>query len=440
MPSELVLLLASLALILGNGFFVAAEYSLVSARRSSIEAQAKKGNSTAKVLLEAMGDIAPYVAGVQIAITMLGMGIGLVAEPFVSKMIERWAQAAYGRELPGWAAQAMSVFALLLITYFSVVVGELIPKYLSLQRADRIALLTVRPLRLFVTVLKPLVWLVQRSGAAILKPFGIDVSHSADDVIPKEELLMLVRSGGAAGTLEKTHAELVSRALRFDVLTARDIMIHRIDIKWIDASLDKMALLKRLKDIPYNRIPLCRGDIDDVAGIVYVHDVVRTLDSPLFDLEKLARPVVAIPETLPMDKIVETIRREKSQMLLVMDEYGGTSGLVTLEDVVEEVFGDLEDRLESERPAIEPLSHDRYSVRADLRYDELVSGLQLVIDPSDNTDTLATILVESLGRVPRTGDSVETDLGVMRVENMARRRITRVSVRLKPGLLPNPEA
>jgi CBS domain containing-hemolysin-like protein len=439
MPSELVLLLASLALILGNGFFVAAEYSLVSARRSSIEAQAKKGNSTAKVLLEAMGDIAPYVAGVQIAITMLGIGVGLVAEPFVSGFLERLARQLLGHPLAHPLAQVVSVVSLLLITYVSVVIGELIPKYLSLQRSDEIALLTIRPLKLFITVLKPLVWLVQRSGAAILKPFGIDISAEGDSAIPKEELLMLVRSGGASGTLDKAHADLVSRALRLDVLCARDIMIHRLDIKWIDASLDRLALLKRLKDIPYNRIPLCRGDIDDVAGIVYVHDVVRNLDSPLFNLEKLSRPVVAIPESLSLEKIVETIRREKTQMLIVMDEYGGTSGLVTLEDVVEEVFGELEDRLESDRQAIEAYPGGRYSVRADLRYDELLSRLGLSLDGEDETDTMATIVVNLLGRVPKTGDSVRTALGILRVENMARRRITRVSVVLAPEFSENSE-
>jgi len=317
----------------------------------------------------------------------------------------------------------------------TVVFGELVPKYLSLQAADRIALLTIRPLRLFVTVLKPLVWLVQTSGALVLRPFGIDVNREATDAVPKEELLMLVRSGGAEGVLDKTHAEMVTRALRLDVLEANDIMIHRLDIKWIDASLDRPALLQRLKDIPFNRIPVCRGDIDDMIGIVYIHDVVRSLDDPDFQLERLVRPLVAIPENLSMEKIVETMRHEKTQMLIVMDEYGGTSGLVTLEDVVEEVFGELEDRLESERPQIETYPAGRVSARADLRYDELVSRLSLPVDPGDNTDTLATIMVNALERVPRPGDSVETELGTMRVENMARRRITRVSLQLSPGLL-----
>jgi len=438
MPTELTLLLASLALILGNGFFVAAEYSLVSARRSAIEAQAKKGNRAAKVLLDAMSDIAPYVAGVQIAITMLGIGVGLVAEPFVSGFLERLARQVMGHDLAQPVAQGVSLVSLLLITYFSVVIGELIPKYVSLQRADQVALLTIRPLKLFITVLKPLVWLVQRSGAVILRPFGIDVSAEGASAIPKEELLMMIRSGGATGTLDKGHAELVSRALRLDVLTARDIMIHRLDIKWIDASLERVALLKRLKDIPYNRIPLCRGDIDDVAGIVYVHDVVRSLDSPLFNLENLSRPVVAIPETLSLEKIVETIRREKTQMLIVMDEYGGTSGLVTLEDVVEEVFGELEDRLESERSAIETMAGGRLSVRADLRFDELISRLGL--DLEAETDTLATIVVNLLGRVPKTGDTVQSELGLIRVENMARRRITRVSIHLAPQWVTPPES
>jgi CBS domain containing-hemolysin-like protein len=256
--------------------------------------------------------------------------------------------------------------------------------------------------------------------------------------LPKEELLMLVQSGGAEGTLDKTHAEMVTRALRLDVLAARDIMIHRLDIKWLDVSWTREVLMQRIKTIPFTRLPLCRGDIDDMIGIVYLHDIVRTLDDVNFSLEATARPLVAIPENLPMERIVQTMREEKTQMLIVMDEYGGTSGLVTLEDVVEEVFGELEDRLESERPVIETFPGGRVSARADVRLDELVSRLHLNVDIGDDTDTLAQVLIDALERVPRPGDSVETTLGTMRVENMARRRITRVSMQLFPELLAHP--
>jgi CBS domain containing-hemolysin-like protein len=197
--------------------------------------------------------------------------------------------------------------------------------------------------------------------------------------------------------------------------------------------------MARLRDVPFNRLPVCRGDIDEMVGLVYLHDIVKHWDDTDFCLAKIVRPIVAIPENLSMEKIVETMRTEKTQMLIVMDEYGGTSGLVTLEDVVEEVFGELEDRLESERPPIEELPNHRVSARADVRFDELVTRLGLNLDLGENTDTLATMMIEALERVPRPGDSVETVLGTMRVENMARRRITRVSIQLAPELFAYPD-
>jgi len=308
---------------------------------------------------------------------------------------------------------------------------------LALRHADRVALFMYRPLVVIVTVLRPLIWLAQSTAGLLLKPFNVDVYHGEKDSIPKEELLMLVQSGGASGILDKHQADMVSRALRLDVLDAKDIMIHRLDIKWLDASTTKSELLIKLKEIPYSRMPVCRGDIDDMIGVAYLHDIVKHLEDQEFSLGQLVRPVVAVPENLTMAKILEMMRVEKTQMLIVSDEYGGTSGLVTLEDVVEEVFGELEDRLESDRKPIEEHPNGRISARASVRIDELVALLHLNIDIGEDTDTLATIVVNALGRVPRTGDTVVTEIGLMRVENMARRRITRVSVQLAPAIMPS---
>lgn len=429
MSPDLGLILISIALILGNAFFVAGEYALVSARRSRIEGMAKKGHKTAKRLLEAIDNMSPYVAGIQIAITMFGIGIGTMTEPFIRDKVS----ALVGTSVPPVVSASLS---LLVATYLTVVFGELVPKYVTLQAAEKIALVVITPLYWVVKILSPLVKVVQFSGAAVLRIFGIKIGQSEEDVVPKEELLMLIRSGGAAGVLEKQHADMVTRALRLDVLDAQDIMVHRLDVKWLDISCDRAQVMARIKAIPFNRIPVCRGDIDDMVGIAYLHDIAVHFDDPDFSLEKIARPVVAIPENLTMEKIVDTMRAEKTQMLVVMDEYGGTSGIVTLEDVVEEVFGELEDRLESERPVIETFPGGRVSARAEVRYDELITRLGLDIEPGENTDTLATIVINSLDRIPRTGDAVDTDLGLMRVENMARRRITRVGLQLSTELVP----
>jgi CBS domain containing-hemolysin-like protein len=432
MGSQVGLLVASFLLVFVNALFVAADYALISCRRSSIESRAKKGDRAAVALLAALDDMGPYLAGVQIAITMLSIAVGLVAEPFLSELILGSISKVAGQQLPPVGRQLVGFGSLVLITYFTVVFGELVPKYLSLQRSEEIALKTIRPLRLVVRILRPLVFVAQRSAGSFLKVMGVSMTNE-DEAIPKEELLLMIRSGGSAGVLEKTHAQMVSRALRLDVLAARDIMIHRLDMKWLNADLTREELLEKLKVMPFNRMPVCRGDIDDLVGVVYLHDIVKNLDAEQFSLEQLARKPVRVPESLTLDRMVEMMRTEKTQMLIVVDEYGGTSGLVTLEDVIEEVFGELEDSLEHERPPVRIFPGGRVSAKADLRYDELLAKLEIEEDQPSH-ESLATIVVDSLGQVPKLGDTVQTSIGLMRVENMARNRITRVGIQLPPEL------
>ncbi len=410
----------SIVLVLGNAFFVATEYALVGARRSKAEGLAKTGHAGAKLLLKALDNLGQTVAGIQVAITMFGIGVGTLTEPFIGHLL---------KSMLGTVDPRVSIaVAFLIATYLLVVVGELMPKYLTLIDPDRIALVVVRPLLLFVAVLKPLVWVAAISAKVFLKPFGINTDTMGSDSYEKSELLFMVRSGSDEGSIDKIQAEVVTRALRLDALSADDIMIHRLDIKWIDASLSKDQVLQRVADVPYNRLPVCRGDIDDVVGVVYIHDIVKHLDDDPFDLESICRAAVVIPENLSLDKIVARMREDKIQMLIVCDEYGGTSGLITLEDVVEEVFGEIEDQLEQERPPIETYPSGRISARGEVRLDELASYLGVEVREGMSTDTLAEIIVNELERVPRIGDVVETEFGHIRVENMARRRITRVAL------------
>jgi CBS domain containing-hemolysin-like protein len=421
-----LLVFASILLILGSAFFVAAEYSLVSSRRSRLETFAKAGNRSAAALVKALDNLSSLVACIQIGITMLGIGVGAITEPFVTKVLG----AAFGTAVD---PRVSYLVAFLLVTFALVVVGELVPKYATLRNPERAALVLYPPLRLISYVCYPLSWLARVTALGILRALGVKPEDEDSAAVPKEELLLLVQSGSADGILEKKHAELVSRALRLDVLTARDIMIHRLDVKWLPIETRREELLRKLKTIPYSRIPVCRDDIDSVAGIAFVHDIVKHLDEADLSLEAIMCPAVFVPENLPMGRIVDTMRSEKTHLLVVMDEYGGTSGIITIEDVVEEVFGELEDRAEGQRPLIE-LRGGRVSARAEVRYDELINFLGLQIDTGEVTDTLATMVVERLERMPKTGDTVETNLGLMRVENMARNRITRVALQLTPEL------
>lgn len=424
--SPLGVLAVSFLLVLGTAFFVCAEYAIVASRRSRVEALSKQGNRGAKAALKTMEKGPQLIAVSQIGISMLGIGLGSVTEPFLTEWLSH---------LMGPVPRALSVaISLILITFFLVVIGELTPKYYTMRKAERMLLATHRIMGFLARVARPLIWLMQKATAVILRPLGIDVDDKTQDTIAKEELIVMLRDSSEEGILDRPHAELVTRALKIDQLMAKDIMVHRLDIKWLDLSLSREELMQKLKAIPYGRIPVCKGDIDEVMGVAYLHDVVKNMDRPDFALEHLLRPAISIPENLAIDRIVARMRETKTQILIVADEYGGTSGLITLEDVVEEVFGELEDRLEVERPPVERMPAGRVTARADVRLDELLGNLGLDLDLEGSTRTLAQVIVDELKRMPKPGDTVETPLGTLRVDNMARRRITRVSVQLLPEI------
>lgn len=417
----------SVLFLLGNAFFVAAEYALVGARRSRVESLSKRGNRAARGVLASLDRIASYVAGMQVAITMLGLCLGAITEPLLTDTLVSLLGPKVGAAGP--------IVSILLMTYFVVVVGELIPKYLALRAPERVALAQTRSLQGAMLALAPVVWIVQKSGFAVLRAFGVDVSRDGGEGLSKEELLLAVRAAESEGQLEETHAKVISRVFRLDRLKVQDVMIHRMDIQWLDEGAAREELPGLLRGIRHSRIPVCRGDIDDVLGVVFLSDIIARWDDPGFDLREVTRPVESVPETVTLDQAAQHMRERKTHLLLVLDEYGGTSGMVTLEDIVEEIFGDMEDSLESERPRIERVGPFRVSVRADVRYDELREWLETEAEhPEDaehETDTLAEIVTKRLDRVPVLGDSVDLAIGTVRVDNMARRRITRLSVTLR---------
>lgn len=417
-------LVASVLLIIANAFFVAAEYALISSKKNRLTSQAKKGSRTAKLVLEATDHLPKYIAGIQIAITMVGIGVGSITEPLLSGLLKGLIGPVVG--------PALSIaIAVVLVTFLVVILGELIPKYVSLAFAERIAQAIIIPLNLFVKVLTPLVWLVQTSGGALLRLVRIDTSIASDQRLSKTDLRLLLQSESSGVDLEQTHADVLSKALRFDELDSADIMIHRLDMRWLDVNATKEQLFEQIYKSGHTRLPVCRGDIDDILGILYVQDLFGVPPEEDIHLEALIRPAEVVPENLTLSRIVERMREARTQILIVVDEYGGTSGLITLEDVIEEVFGELDDHHEAERPTIQEKGARLFSVRADTRYDELLTHLGLHRDEETlDTRTLAQIVVDGLERMPKLGDTVECPIGTIRVENMARRRITRVRVQM----------
>lgn len=408
-------------LIFTNGFFVAAEYALVGARASRLNALAKRGSRAAKAASSALNKLSTHIAGIQLGISMSGIGLGAIGESTIAKALEPFFERIGLHVIS-------SLIAFLLVVFLMTVIGELIPKYLIIRDADRAALSLILPLNAVLTILKPFTWLLEKSGFLILLPFGVDMRKMSRPIVAREELAAMVREGQTAGEFEESHAKLVTKALRLSDLQADDVMIPRVDIQFIgvDASADELT--KRLARLSHTRlIAVENNDLDEVVGILHLQDAFRFLAGEVTTLREALRPALFVPPNVTLERLIETMKSKGTQILIVRDEHGGTAGLLTLEDIVEEVFGELDDQVEKAQPRIETRKDGRIVMRADVRTDELADYLGLEHNPLPR-ETVATIILESIERTPKLGDVIETEVGQLRVDNMARLRITRVSL------------
>lgn len=415
--------LIGVLLFLGNALFVAAEYGLFGVRRTRVQALASQGSGPARLLLRALDDRNRYVAGIQIGITLFGIAIGAVIEPALSDLLD---------ESLGFLPKGViSAISIMIVAYPLVVLGELVPKYLTLQYSERVALALILPLRIWVLAISPVIWLFDMSGALVLRLMRIDAAKMESASLDRKELAILVEQGEEAGALEETHADMVLKTLHLDRLDAEAVMIHRLDMECLSLDMKTEQVADRLSKIRHSRLPVYGDDLDDIRGIAYLQDLIGALRMPEFRLEDIIKPAEFIPESLTLDRALRIMREKRIQILIVSDEHGGTSGLLTLEDIVEEILGDLQDRPETGRPDIEQVSPTRLRLNPRLRWDELLEHLGEEVTEDTETDTLATMVVERIGRVPRQGDSVSTAVGRLVVEQMTRQRIIQLGLVLE---------
>lgn len=443
-PDGSLRILVTAILLLFSAFFVAAEYGLVGSRRSKLDAMSRQGNQSAKLVLGALDQLSWYLAGCQIGITIVSLALGSYTEPWLSKIIDGFL-APKIESLPRIpligepakiAPHIAAVISLALVTYVFVLLAELLPKFYTVRYSERVALVMIRPLKAVLTLISPLVRIVEKSGDFLAKLLRIP-KISENESVSRDELVLMVRSAKDE-SLEGDQAQVVTRALRFNDLDASDVMIHRLDMKWIDVNTPNEELFSQVAKYGHTRLPVADGDIDELVGVLYTQDLFKLWGSSEIVLKDILRPAERVPESLTLNRAISRMKEARTQLLIVVDEYGGTSGMVTLEDIVEEVFGELDDQSEASRPAIDRVTDHRLSIAADVRYDELLDFLEVEHNAEEPlTDTITEIIVNTLERMPRLGDQVDNELGTFRVENMARKRITRIAVHLKMPLHPS---
>lgn len=422
-------------LLFVNGFFVAAEFALVKVRKTRLEQLSNEGNSNAKKALKLVNDTNKMLAAAQLGVTIASIALGWVAESTIVQLIEpiiSYLPLANSKVV----AHAISVpISFVVVTYFHVLLGEQLPKCFALRHPDSLALLVARPMDMFITLFKPFVWLLLVSGDKILCAFHA-TSDEASLVHSTEELDMLVDASYNEGVLNETEAEMLHNMFKFSDLLAKQVMLPRTDMMCIPSDITFDELNKFALENQYTRYPVYEGSIDKILGFIHVKDLYSlSMTKENYSIEKLIRPLMLVPETMTLDNLILEFKKSHTQMAVVIDEFGGTSGLITLEDVLEEIIGEVQDEFdEDEEVDIKEVAENTYIANAMMRIDELVEYFDLneAQFEEDDVDTIAGLVVKLLGRIAVVGDKVSFNGLTFTVVEIDGARVTKLQVYKEP--------
>jgi CBS domain containing-hemolysin-like protein len=418
-------------LILLNGFFVAAEFALVKLRATR-GVRSKSTKKREADLQQAVERLDRYLAVTQLGITFASLCLGWIGEPAVSEVCEGLVLAVTGRELGGTGRGVVTIVAFAILTLAHVVFGELIPKLVAIQRSTQVAISTVPLLRIAYVVLYPGLLVLDLASRGILKLIGLPFDAYGEAALSEEEILGILAANVAREPRGEQKQELLRRVMRFSAMTAKTVMVPRVDVASLPLSARGSEAIEFLRQQQYSRVLLHKGDsLDDVAGYLYAKDLLFDSGAgALADLSSVRRDALFVPEAQGLVDVLQSMQRMHTPFAVVVDEYGGTSGIVTMEDLLEEIVGEIRDELDEETTRIEKKGA-AWEVDGRVTLAEL-GPIGVDADPSERSESLGAVVMARLKRLARVGDRV--DLGDMTAEvvHVARRRVTRVRVQPKP--------
>ena len=426
-------LLAVVALILANGYFVAAEFAFVAARRGRLEEFAANGDRRASRALAVLRRLSFVLSGAQLGITVTSLVVGFIAEPTFGRLLRPLLETA---GVPSTAATGLALtIGFVLATAGQMVFGELAPKNLAIAEPDRFALSLARSTYLYTRIASPLIRLFDSSSNRLLRLLGIEPVEELSNAVSAEELEYIIGESRKGGSLEQSTATLLSRALDFRTLRAVDAMIPRVHVASIDADATGAALRDLVSGTGHSRFPVTGDEgLDDVVGVVQAQDLLRipadVRDNKL--IRTFLKPALAVPESTALGPLLAEMRRSHTQLAVVVDEYGGTAGIVTLEDIVEELVGNIQDEHDPAEPIVRRLDDGAFLVPGTWRLDETTrdTGIEL---PEGEYETLGGLIMERLGRLAESGDVVTTAGVTLQVERMDGLAVGQVRLARAPG-------
>jgi CBS domain containing-hemolysin-like protein len=428
-PPSMVVAATSMIAVLGlvalNGFFVAAEFSLVAARRSKLDEMIDQGDRGARTVQTALQHLDKYIAATQLGITIASLALGWIGEPILAQLFDRVFRIVGLNPSPTAIHVAAVPVAFFILTFFHIVLGELAPKSIALTSPEKTARAVVRPLLVFSRVMSPFIWVFNGAANSLLRVFGVEPINDPEGHSP-DEIRFLVMQAHARGTLDESDRAMLAGVLDFHEKKARDVMRPRTEVVALDIEATEEEVWEILRRERYSRYPVYRDSLDDMTGVFLAKDLwLHSGDAP-FNLADFVREPMYVPDSRPAERVLDDLRKTRAHMAVVLDEYGGTAGIVTMEDLVEEVVGDIADEYDfASRESI--VTDGVLELAGSLSLIDVRSDYRIQIPEGDWT-TLGGFAFAKLGRLPRMGDRIPIPGGEMEVVAMDGRRIAALRI------------
>lgn len=418
MDDPLLPILILVILILINAFFAAAEIAVISLSEAKLKKQAEEGDKKAKKLLHLMQSPDRFLSAIQIAITLAGFLSSAFAADSFSDPLTHWLIEDVGAKLPYSTLNTIMVVVItIILSYFSLVLGELVPKRLAMKKTEGVARATVGVVTAVAAVFRPLIWFLSKSTNAVLRLLRIDPKADEEEV-SEDEILMMVDLGEERGSIEANEKELIENIFEFNNTTAEDVMVHRTDMVMIWAEEAHKEIIRTIKESGMSRFPVYEEDADDIIGILSTREYLLNaqLTHPK-TLRELLRPAYFVPESVRTDVLFRDMQSKKVHLAIVVDEYGGTSGLVTMEDLLEEIFGNIYDEFDpQEEKAIEQLEENLWKIPGSCPLDQVAETLNIEFDEEEESDTLGGLVYAQLNVIPEDGTQLEVETSDLHIK------------------------
>lgn len=424
-------LFIGLLLVFVNGFFVAAEFALVKVRPTQLAPHASTASGRGKIASHMVVHLDAYLSACQLGITLASLALGWIGEPAFAWIVEPLVQRFPGTTEASVHQVSIAV-SFMVITILHIVVGELAPKSIAIRKPVGTSLWVAMPLWLFYKVTYPAVWILNHASNFLLRRIGIEPVTEQGGVSDEAELRRMMAATGD-DRLSAQKRELLDNVFELSDRSTRQAMVPRNEVVYLNTQQTLERNLQRARESGHTRFPLCDGDLDHVTGLVHIKDIFRaeTLPSSLLEIR---RDITVVPETLTLDRLLRRMRLEHVHMCAVLDEYGGISGIVTMENVVEEIVGDIQDEFDMEEPEIVQRSDNVYDIAGSMLIADVEDELEVELSDRDE-DTLAGVVLSELGRQPQTGDQIEVERVSAKILELDGNRITKVRL----TILPDPE-